>query len=162
MGGLTAWFPGPLIITRFIAAPVSLHIQSSILQGMGRCHQGRGLGAFQAWKCAAYSRDISSSLNCRQILLGLAGQAIFILLFQIVNSPLRNLLFLSPFCISTLSHPSRCMRTHPPWTISFRQQLTPVLISCCKLIWGVGWGQKRMGWYPTHPTIKYIFSNLRC
>lgn len=61
------------------------------------------------------------------------------------------------------------MSTHIwiPWKISFRQQVTPrptMLFQLLQIDLGGrsgGMWMKNGRWYPIHPTIKYIFSNLR-
>lgn len=92
-----------------------------VLQGMDKCHRDirdRRIShpdtMLHVPETSTVSGRRNSTVNCRQtLLLGPAGWAIFILLFQIVNSPLRNLLFsLLPTHLPP-SNPSKYVHTHP-------------------------------------------------
>ena len=115
-GGPTAWLLS-LGLLQGLLQHLFTH-PTPVLQGMDRCHQG-GRDRRTPY------RDIYPMLNCRQtLLLGLPGQAIFVFLLHIVNSPLRSLVF--PSSPHSPCHlPSKYVHVSIPGKIRFRQQLTP-------------------------------------
>lgn len=85
-----------------------------------------------------YSRNVSSTLNCRQtLLLGPADWVIFIFLFRIMTSSLRNLLCLPPVHTSpTTSLLQICLHTfesHGRYHLGSKSlPAPPCYFSCCK------------------------------
>lgn len=140
-GRSSAGFLGPQIIARFIATPVRLHTQ---LQFFKKKKQKQMLPGQQDGKIpcvlqtSLYSRNVSSTLNCRQtLLLGPADWVIFIFLFRIMTSSLRNLLCLPPVHTSpTTSLLQICLHTfesHGRYHLGSKSlPAPPCYFSCCK------------------------------